>query len=229
VLDPQPGAHYPVLYLLHGFPGSPQTFVHMAKIATVADGLILRRELRALIVVMPVGGQTSSYNGEWAGPWERFVTNNVVPWIDRNLPTIPDPQHRAIGGLSAGGFGAAAIALRHPGLFGTIEAWDGYFHPLRDGPFTHATLTQLRNSDPTILAARSRQRLVQTATRFFLAAGTDDHKDVLSTRSFAQLLDRIHVQHVLVLQRGGHHDSFWRQILPPALAYTFPPQTPAHI
>ena len=41
-------------------------------------------------------------------------------------------------GLSAGGYGAVDIGLRHPGLFSTLEAWIGYFHPLGAGALVHA-------------------------------------------------------------------------------------------
>jgi len=34
-------------------------------------------------------------------------------------------RHRTIAGLSAGGFGAVGIALRHPRLFRRVESWGG--------------------------------------------------------------------------------------------------------
>lgn len=213
---------YPVVYLLHGFPGSPSTFVRGSRIAAVADDLISTGKLRPLIVVMPVAGPTLHYDGEWAGPWESFVVGDVLPWTDAHLPTIPSMRGRAIGGLSAGGYGAIDIALRHPGLFRTIEAWAGYFHPLRDGPFVHATLTQLALSDPTRLADRLAPLLRRERIRVFLAAGTQDPIDVARARSYAAELARLHIDHVLVLRPGGHHDSFWRSILVPGLAFTFP-------
>jgi S-formylglutathione hydrolase FrmB len=92
-------------------------------------------------------------------PLERFVIDDVLPWTDAHLPTIRSPAGRAIGGLSSGGFGAINMALRHPTLLATIEAWSGYFHPLRDGPFAHATRAQLRANDPTLLLRRHAQLL----------------------------------------------------------------------
>ena len=53
-----------------------------------------------------------------------------------------------IAGLSAGGYGAADIGLRHPDLFGAIESWSGYFRPLPDGPFKHASGAMLAANDP---------------------------------------------------------------------------------
>jgi hypothetical protein len=65
----QRGVRYPVVYLLHGFPGAPDTFYRTSRLATVADGLIRSRKLRPAIVVMPTAGRRYRYEGEWAGPW----------------------------------------------------------------------------------------------------------------------------------------------------------------
>ena len=213
---------YPVVYLLHGFPGSPSTFVRASRIASVADDLIDAGKLRPLIVVMPVAGRTLRCDGEWAGPWERFVVHDVIPWTDTHLPTIRSLRARAIGGLSAGGYGAVDIALRHPSLFGTMEAWAGYFHPLRDGPLLRATRAQLALSDPMLLTHRLSSLLRREDVRVLLAAGEQNPVDVARARAYAAELTLLDVDNVLVLRPGGHHDSLWRRILVPGLAFTFP-------
>src|SRR5207245_716859 len=83
--------------------------------------------LRPFIAVMPAAGPRRAYNGEWAGAWENGLIDETVPWVDASLPTIATPEGRVIAGLSAGGFGAVDIALRHPGTFGSVESWSGYF------------------------------------------------------------------------------------------------------
>ena len=151
-----------------------------------------------------------------------YMVEDVLRWTQTHLPAIDSPAGRAIGGLSAGGFGAVDIAFRHPGLFGTIEAWAGYFHPLRDGPFAHATRAQLLASDPTFIVRRLAASLRREGVRIFLAAGRQDPVDIAHARGFAAELTKLHIQTILVLRPGAHHDSFWRRILPPGLAYTFP-------
>ena len=150
------------------------------------------------------------------------MTDDVLEWTQRHLPTIDSSAGRAIGGLSAGGFGAADIALRHPGLFSTIEAWAGYFHPLRDGPFAHATRAELLANDPVSIVRRLARVLRHRGVRIFLAAGRQDPVDVARARHFARELTRLRIENVLVLRPGAHHRSFWRRILPSALSYTFP-------
>ncbi|HEY4412058.1 MAG TPA: alpha/beta hydrolase-fold protein, partial [Gaiellaceae bacterium] len=119
-----PTRRYPVIYLLHGMRGAPSEFWDSLDIADVADGLISSGEAPPFIAVMPVAGPLVDPNGgEWAGVWEDYVVDDVVPWVDANLPAIPTARGRALEGLSAGGFGAVDIGLRHPGLFGTLGSW----------------------------------------------------------------------------------------------------------
>jgi len=162
---------YPVVYLLHGMPGSPSEYPDGTGLVNFADDAIASGSLRPFIGVLPAAGPDDRYNGEWAGPWEAGLVDQIVPWVDAELPTLPDAPDRMIAGLSAGGFGAVNIALRHPGLFGTVEAWSGYFAPLHDGPFKHATRSVLAANDPTILARAQASLLRQDGVRFFLSSG----------------------------------------------------------
>ena len=164
---------YPVVYLLHGMRGSPSEYLYGAELARFADVGIAAGTLRPFIAVLPAAGPSRDYNGEWAGPWERHVVQQVVPWVDSHLPTIRGPSGRILAGLSAGGYGAADIGLRNPALFGTIESWGGYFHPLRDGPFRHADPATLRANDPMLLAPAEAATLRRDRTSFFLSTGPD--------------------------------------------------------
>jgi enterochelin esterase-like enzyme len=162
---------YPVVYLLHGMPGSPNEYPSGAGLLEFADPSIADGTVRPFIAVVPAAGPDDRYNGEWAGPWEAGLVDRVVPWIDGHLPTIAGRRGRVIAGLSAGGFGAVDIALRHPGLFGTVESWSGYFEPLRDGPFKGASRAVLAANDPTLLARSQAAVLKHDGARFFLSTG----------------------------------------------------------
>ncbi|HEY6961886.1 MAG TPA: alpha/beta hydrolase-fold protein [Gaiellaceae bacterium] len=160
---------YPVLYLLHGMPGSPTEYLAGTDLTTFADTAISSGAVRPFIAVLPAAGPARKYNGEWAGPWETAVVDGVVPFVDSHLATIRAPAGRVIAGLSAGGFGAVYIGVRHPDLFGAVESWSGYFHPLRDGPFKDATPSQLSANDPTRVVASHARAL--RGVRFFVSSG----------------------------------------------------------
>lgn len=158
---------YPVVYLLHGMPGDPTEYLAGTDLASWADTAIADGTVQPFIAVIPAAGPDAKYNGEWAGPQSAALVQRIVPWIDAHLPTIATPKGRVIAGLSAGGYGAVDIALRHPGLFGAVESWSGYFRPLHDGPFKHATRKVLDANDPTQIAPAARG----TGMRFFLSSG----------------------------------------------------------
>jgi len=162
---------YPVVYLLHGMPGSPSEYLAGARLVAFGDAAIAAGTVPPFIAVMPAAGTQPHYNGEWAGIWEHHVVARVVPWVDAHLPTIASPRGRVLAGLSAGGYGAVDIALRNPGVFGTVEAWSGYFRPLHDGPFRHASRDVLAANDPTLLVPRLAPALRADGTRFFLSSG----------------------------------------------------------
>jgi enterochelin esterase-like enzyme len=162
---------YPVVYLLHGMPGSPSEYIAGTDLVTFADDGISSGRLRPFVAVMPAAGPDPKYNGEWAGPWEREVVDGVVPFVDAHLATDASAGGRVLAGLSAGGFGAVYVALRHPQLFGAVESWSGYFRPLRDGPFKHDTKAELAANDPRTMAPAEGALLARRGVRFFLASG----------------------------------------------------------
>lgn len=216
-----PARSYPVIYLLHGMAGNPYSFVDGLHFASVADGLI-GHGVQPFIAVMPVAGPVVDPNlGEWAGIWERYLVYDVVPWVDAHLPAIRAPYGRALEGLCAGGYGAIDIGLRHPGLFGTLGSWDGYFAPVfRDGPFVHAGRADLAAHDPTLLVRREAPALRRAHVRFYVSVG-GNHGAVLRVWSleFADELARLRLSHELWLLPPADTGHFWGSTMPSALEY----------
>jgi enterochelin esterase-like enzyme len=212
-------AHYRVAVLLHGFRGSPYAFVDSLELASVADRLIAAQRVAPFVAVMPRGG-SPGYRGEWAGRWELYVAQDVVPWIDRSLPVRRDRAAWMLGGFSAGGYGAVDIGLRHPRLFGTLESWSGYYHPFRDGSLRHARPAQLAAHDPMLLTKREAPLLRSLGTRFFVSCGsTHDLGNAVLALAFAVRLSALRLPHLLWLRPGGHDGAFWRAQLPEALLF----------
>jgi enterochelin esterase-like enzyme len=140
--------------------------------------------------------------------------------VDRHLPTIPSRAGRILAGLSAGGYGAVDIGLRHPTLFGTLEAWSGYFRPLRAGALVNADQQALDAHDPSLLARAEAPLLRRLGTRFFLSCGASaDRVTARETRAFSLELRALRLPHTLWLAPGGHDGALWRRQLPSALTY----------
>ena len=56
-----------------------------------------------------------------------FMADEALPWLRANYDVTRDPHHTIITGSSAGGLGAAYVALRHPELFGKVLSQSGAF------------------------------------------------------------------------------------------------------
>ena len=216
-----PTSRYPVLYLLHGLPGSPSSYYAALDLADVADRTIAVTG-HPFIAVIPVGGPAvNSQDGEWAGAWEQYVVRDVVPWADRTLPTLPHRSARALAGLCAGGYGAMNTGLRHPRLFGTLESWEGYFAPVfRDGPFAHAAPAVLAANNPSLLIRKQATLLRQLGMRFYVSVG-GNHGNILRRWSleFDTLLGGLRLPHRLWLLPASQRGHFWRATVPSALAF----------
>jgi enterochelin esterase-like enzyme len=207
--------HDPVLYLLHGLPGGPSEYWHSLQLAQRVDGLIASGA-PPFVVVTPGG----PLDGEWAGTSERFLVDRVVPWVDSHLSTIRSPRARVLEGLSAGGYGAVDIGLRHPGVFGALGSWDGYFTPFRDGPLAAATAAEVRAHDPMVLVREEARTLRRDGTRFYVSAG-GNHGDILTSGStdFAHELTQLRLPHELWLLPRADRGHFWSATVPTALRF----------
>lgn len=135
------GRRYPVLYLLHGGVGDFRDWTRAGDVERLTSDL-------PLIVVMPDGGPvgwyTNWFNRGAGGPpqWETYHIDQLIPWVDAEMPTLAAREGRAIAGLSMGGFGALSYAARHPDLFIAAAAFSGFvdianpqFAPLLQGMF----------------------------------------------------------------------------------------------
>jgi enterochelin esterase-like enzyme len=104
------GRRFRTVYLLHGG-NADETQWPAIGLAQVADELIATGEIRPVIVVMPDSGLDAG---------DTTITDSVVPWADRNLPTSARRDDRAVGGISAGGAAAIALVVAHPDLFSRL-------------------------------------------------------------------------------------------------------------
>src|SRR5204862_706228 len=66
------GRRYPVVFFLHGFPGSPYQFVDGLRLAETADGGIASGRLQPFVAVVPPAG-FDVHHGDWSGIWEDFL------------------------------------------------------------------------------------------------------------------------------------------------------------
>jgi enterochelin esterase-like enzyme len=216
------GKRYPVLYVLHGSPGTPELFLNAGNLGVALDTLIAQRKIRPMLLVLP-DGSDGSYRSdtEWAntahGRWEDFALD-VVGNVDRQFPTRADRRHRALAGNSEGAYAAVNIALHHLEVFGTTESWSGYFSVHAEGPFKHATLAALYRNSPDLYVPTLRSALQRRPLDAFLYTGTQD-RDRQQVADFARRLAAAGARVRFAVYQGHHSWNLWRRETPPMLRF----------
>lgn len=114
--DQKTDQRYPVLYLLHGQTYTEDQWIRLGAV-DVMDRLILSGESIPFIIVFPDDRYWNLPPGPGFG--QRLV-EDIVPYIDLTYRTLPDRDHRAIGGMSRGAGWALELGLKRWDLFGTI-------------------------------------------------------------------------------------------------------------
>jgi enterochelin esterase-like enzyme len=214
---------YPVYYLLHGNGETQSGWVMNGRANIILDNLIADRKAEPMIVVMPHGHPIQSAS---VGPFAlvppagdpgmlnfrlftRDLLDQVIPFVERNYRVHADPDHRAIGGLSMGGFQSIEIGLAHPELFRYVLAYSGGFGAL--GPQPSAVNIETQAPWNTLLtnpaATKKNLRLL------FLGSGQQETGMLGSGRRLVQLLKERDVNARWSDYPGGHVFSVWRNHL----------------
>ncbi|HEY2704510.1 MAG TPA: alpha/beta hydrolase-fold protein [Candidatus Dormibacteraeota bacterium] len=122
---------FPVVYFLHGSPGTAQDWISGGGMPSMLDGMIAAAQLPPVIAVFP-DDQGVTADDSWWGDTalgdtvESWLVDTLVPGVDGRYRTL-GARYRGIAGLSAGGFGAVNISLQHPGLFSWVASYSGVF------------------------------------------------------------------------------------------------------
>ncbi len=115
---------YPSMYLLHGHTGNYTSWLTYAELnpkwATDFQ----------TIIILPDGG--NSWYVNWSGQtdnkphkWEDMLVKDLIPDVAKKYRITNTKETTSIGGLSMGGYGALAVGLRNPELFGAIFSVSG--------------------------------------------------------------------------------------------------------
>ncbi len=114
---------YPVLYALHGYSIGAEQWTHEIRVPQTIEGAFAQGA-KEMIVVLPdsktVYGGSMYSSSVTTGDYERFISHDVVAYIDAHYRTIPNRLARGLVGHSMGGYGAVRIGMKHPDVFGSL-------------------------------------------------------------------------------------------------------------
>ena len=208
---------YPVLYLLHGSMCDETTWDNMALATNIIDNRIQKGECEPMIVVMPNGyaSQNAARDRHYANPeheqpatkdFHRAFTNSlvsdIIPFIEDHYRVIPDKAHRAVSGLSMGGYMTICVGSDYPDVFDYIcpMGWGG-----NDSKEFVDALLGIKNAGYKL---------------YWHASGTADF-----VYPQAVVLDRVLTEngmpHTFYQKDGGHTWSNWRSFLDQMLPLLF--------
>ena len=112
---------YPVLYLQHGWGEDETAWSNQGHANLIMDNLIAEGKIEPFIIVMTYGMTNDVKFGHikefTAKEFETVLVDELIPYIDSNFRTQANKKHRAMAGLSMGGFETKLITLRRPEVF----------------------------------------------------------------------------------------------------------------
>lgn len=237
-----PGVRLPVAYMLHGFGASHCEWLGALALAETLDALIEAGEIAPLIAVMPDAGKSwyvdsAVYGGP--GDFETAIAVRLIAAVDREFPTLPSRDSRAISGLSMGGYGALRLAFKYPDRFGAVAALSpGLFRPggisWQHGPGGRRWASRKlwygqsfgRSFDSAIYDRASPFSYLEAMVRFpdppqvLLVAGDDDEMGAYDgTVEMFLDLRRLGLKPELRIAEGKHNHCFWRSMLRETLIF----------
>ncbi|HEY1205407.1 MAG TPA: alpha/beta fold hydrolase [Bryobacteraceae bacterium] len=114
---------YPVVYALHGYSIGAEQWTHEIHVPQTIEGAFAQGT-KEMIVVLP--DSKTAHNGSMysssvtTGDFERFVSHDLVAYIDAHYRTMPKRTSRGLVGHSMGGYGATRIGMKHSDVFGSL-------------------------------------------------------------------------------------------------------------
>ncbi|MDH5605300.1 MAG: alpha/beta hydrolase-fold protein [Anaerolineae bacterium] len=188
--DQLPEHSYPTIYLIHGQTYSQDQWDRLGA-DEQADEMILIGESVPFIIVMP---RDRTWDPPEKDLFGEAVVNELIPYIDENYRTIPDREHRAVGGLSRGASWAVHLGLNRWDLFGTIGA-----HSL---PVFWSDVTDVR---PLLQAIPP-----ESMPRIYIDIATKDSaQSKFSSEWFVRVLIEEGIPHEWYLFVGEHNEKYW--------------------
>nr|WP_321412448.1 alpha/beta hydrolase-fold protein [uncultured Carboxylicivirga sp.] len=208
---------YPVLYLLHGMGGDEEAWIALGRTAQILDNLIAQGKAEPMIVVMPNGNvvqqaapgespkglykPTFQLPHTMDGKYEETFMD-VINFIESNYRVKADKSHRAIAGLSMGGYHSLHISRYYPNKFDYVGLFSAAILPRQD---TQSKIYQ--DIDGTL-----KKQSENGYQLYWIGMGKTDFL-YQSGVEFRAKLDSIGMKYTYVESEGGHIWKNWRDYL----------------
>jgi S-formylglutathione hydrolase FrmB len=231
--DADKSRQFPVLYFLHGLGDNEQSFIHTGA-WNVSEDLRERNEIKGFLIATPYGGASFYINSkDGKTRYEDFLLQEFFPFIEKHYRVAPGRAHRAIAGISMGGYGALHLAFRHPQLFSSVGAHSAALIeklPVFLGPTPNTRRSQVLGEvfgtppDDTFWQRNSPLTLARTADLqglkiYFDCGDQDDYGFDAGAEALHKILTSRHIPHEYHLYPGRHDPIYFGEHLPASLEF----------
>ena len=211
------GEKYPVLYLLHGAGGDEDEWGSFGRATQILDNLIAQGKAEPMIMVMTNGhagmeaapGESSwgfykpvhLTTGTMDGAFEdSFI--EIINFVESNYRVLNDKAHRAIAGLSMGGFHSMHISRYYENTFDYVGLFSAAVMERED-----ATGNVYSNVDATL-----QKQIDNGLELYWLGIGNEDFL-YEANKEFRAKLDKMGMKYTYMETGGGHIWKCWRVYL----------------
>lgn len=212
---------YPVLYLLHGAGGDEDGWISRGRANYIIDNLIASKEAVPMIVVVTNGNpdavsapldkpinanakESPGIGSMASGRFEESLVNDIVPYVEKNYRVIADADHRALSGLSMGGYQTQNITNNHPGMFNYIGVMSmGLFSSFGNNN---------SNYDKEKHVAKLKALMASRPKLYWIGIGKNDFLYGTVTKLRA-LYDEVGLKYTYRESEGSHTWNVWRLYL----------------
>ena len=211
------GKQYPVFYLLHGIGGDENAWSELGRAAQIMDNLIAEGKAEPMILVMTNGnisqeacpGETSEgfkvptmmLPKTMEGSFETAFPD-VVNFIEKTYRVKKDKAHRAIAGLSMGGFHSLFISINNPDLFDYVGLFSAAVDKQQAAPDGFPNIYADRNAKIDLLFSKKPKL-------FWIGIGKTDFL-IQNNNDLRAYLDAKHHKYTYLETDGGHIWRNWR-------------------
>lgn len=216
---------YPVLFLLHGYPGTNNDWLINTNLQQRLDERINSGKLPPLIVIFPDMNGPVIRDSQYLDAtkidqkMESYFVTELIPYIDDNYRTTKSRSNRAIGGLSSGGYGALYLGLKYNSLFSYIFSHSGYMinkEPVLNQLITHVDKNRDKYSPLLLIDTLALKKPIFI---YFDIGKNDNRSFIKDNYAFNEKLHKLNISHLMKLTEGKHGWNVWGRNIENSLEY----------
>ncbi|MDH5250762.1 MAG: alpha/beta hydrolase-fold protein [Cyclobacteriaceae bacterium] len=215
--DDEVNKRYPVLYLQHGGGEDETGWPNQGKADFIMDNLIAEGKAKPMLIVMdrgyavnPTRRRTEAKPGDLRAAMANnafpdVLVQDIIPMIDKTFRTIADREHRAMAGLSMGGFQTFQTTMTNLDKFSYVGGFSG-------AAFLEPGSDITKAFDGVWADAEAFNKKIKV---MYLSIGTlEPERMYNSVNGFHTALEKAGIKHIYYESPGTSHEwQTWRRSL----------------